>query len=97
MLLSCRKMLLVMSVSMRWHQCFLFAAYWHDAGLKCSATQDTLAELGLLDFVPYLARQLCPAKQAEPCPSQAAGMLPLAGLQQLHCQQRLIRAAIHEH
>lgn len=34
---------------------------------------DTLAEMGILDFVPYLARQLVPAKQADAQPSMPPG------------------------
>jgi hypothetical protein len=68
----------------------LSAAHGFDTGMPCCTPQDTLAELGLLEFVPYLARQLCPAKQAGPCPSQAAGMYLQAFLQQL----ALLAAAI---
>lgn len=35
--------------------------------------QDTLDEMGILDFVPYLARQLVPAKQADAQPSMPPG------------------------
>eukprot|EP00879_Flechtneria_rotunda_P011937 GHRR01012468.1.p1 GENE.GHRR01012468.1~~GHRR01012468.1.p1 ORF type:complete len:238 (+),score=52.79 GHRR01012468.1:262-975(+) len=42
----------------------------HNPGNK---PMDTLAQLGILDFVPFLARQLSAAKQAEQLPSQVPG------------------------